>query len=99
VKPDGAGYKLHYDPAIAVPFKTANAGTGDIALWPFYDAVRCPTLVVRGALSDLLDHETLTAMAGRGPKARTVEIPDVGHAPMFMDADQIAIVREFLLHD
>jgi len=97
LKPDGSGFRMHYDPAIAEPFKTANAGTGDVVLWPFYDAVHCPTLLVRGANSDLLDHDTAMEMTRRGPKARLVEIPDVGHAPMFMDADQIAIVRDFLL--
>jgi len=97
VVPEGSGYRLHYDPAIAVPFKAANAGTGDVPLWPFYDAIRCPTLVIRGALSDLLARETVAEMAKRGPKAHTVEIPGVGHAPMFMDPEQIAVVRDFLL--
>ena len=35
--------------------------------------------------------------AERGPKAQTVEFADVGHAPMLMDPDQIAVVRDFLL--
>jgi hypothetical protein len=36
-------------------------------------------------------------MAERGPRPQTVEIANVGHAPMFMEAEQIRIVREFLL--
>jgi pimeloyl-ACP methyl ester carboxylesterase len=94
-QPDGS-YRMHYDPAIAVPFSAAKSDK-DVELWSYYDAVRCPTLVIRGALSDLLKHETLQEMAGRGPRAKTVEIPDVGHAPTLMHADQIAIVRDFLL--
>jgi pimeloyl-ACP methyl ester carboxylesterase len=97
VKPDGTGYKLHYDPALAIPFKTANAGTGDVSLWPFYDAIHCPTLVLRGAQSDLLDHATVVEMGRRGPRAACVEFAGVGHAPMLMDPDQIAVVRDFLL--
>ena len=96
-QPDGS-YRMHYDPAIAVPFHAAKPDK-DIELWSFYDAIRCPTLVIRGALSDLLKRETLQEMAGRGPRANTVEIPAVGHAPTLMHADQIAIVREFLLAD
>jgi pimeloyl-ACP methyl ester carboxylesterase len=92
---DGS-YRMHYDPAIAVPFNAVKIDQ-DIELWPYYDAIRCPTLVIRGALSDLLKRETLLEMAGRGPRARTVEIPQVGHAPTLMHADQIAIVRDFLL--
>ena len=90
--------RMHYDPAIAVPFMAAKTDK-DIELWNYYDAIRCPTLVIRGALSDLLRRETLEEMAGRGPRAKTVEIADVGHAPTLMHQDQIAIVRDFLLAD
>lgn len=88
--------RLHYDPALAVPFN-AELPHKDIELWSFYDAVRCPTLVLRGEQSDLLTRETVAQMAVRGPRARAVEIPGVGHAPTLIHADQIAIVRDFLL--
>lgn len=89
-------FRMHYDPAIAVPFKASRADK-DIELWPYYDAIRCPTMVIRGALSDLLKREALQEMSVRGPRAKIVEIADVGHAPTLMHADQIAIVRAFLL--
>ena len=89
-------FRMHYDPAIAVPFNAATPDK-DIELWPYYDAIRCPTLVLRGTLSDLLRRETVQEMARRGPRPRTVEIPGIGHAPTLMHADQIAIVRDFLL--
>lgn len=92
---DGS-YRMHYDPKLAEPFKAA-VPEGDLELWPLYDAVRVPTLVVRGALSDLLTQQTCEKMATRGPRAKIVEIPGVGHAPTLMHADQIAIVRNFLL--
>ena len=92
---DGS-YRAHYDPRIAEPFR-ANMPEKDLELWPIYDAVRCPTLVLRGELSDLLRRETAGQMASRGPKARVVEIRGVGHAPTLMHPDQIAIVRDFLL--
>jgi pimeloyl-ACP methyl ester carboxylesterase len=38
-------------------------------------------------------------MSRRGPRARIVDIPGVGHAPMLMDDDQIALVAGFLEHD
>ena len=93
---DDGRLEMRYDPGIGEPFRQA-AAYQDIDLWPIYDRVRCPTLVVRGADSDLLRPETLVAMAERGPRPQTVEIANVGHAPMFMEADQIRIVREFLL--
>ena len=98
-RPDGQ-YRLHYDPAIAKPFEaSANAaGPGkDMQLWMYYDAIKCPTLLVRGAESDLLTRETAVAMGQRGPKAKRVEFSGVGHAPMFMQDDQISAVKAFLL--
>ena len=94
-EPDGT-YRLRYDPAIAVPFK-AEAPHKDVELWQVYDAVRCPTFVMRGEHSDLLTRETAAQMAERGPRAKFVEIPGIGHAPTLMHADQIAVVRAFLL--
>jgi pimeloyl-ACP methyl ester carboxylesterase len=92
---------LRYDPGIAAPFNAAVAAQGeagkDVDLWPLYDMIRCPTLVVRGETSDLLSRQTVTAMGERGPRARGVEIPGVGHAPMFMDDIQVAVVQDFLL--
>jgi pimeloyl-ACP methyl ester carboxylesterase len=87
--------EMRYDPAIAQSFQLATAG--DIDLWPIYDRLRCPTLLVRGEKSDLLSRDTARAMAARGPRPQLVEVPRVGHAPMFMDEAQIAIVRRFLL--
>ncbi len=94
---DGA-LRMHYDPAIAVPFNASKTDT-DIELWPCYDAIRCPTLLLRGALSDLLRRDTAQEMTRRGPRAKVVELPGIGHAPTLMHADQIAIVRDFLLAD
>ncbi|MEN9429136.1 MAG: hypothetical protein RLZZ220_3485, partial [Pseudomonadota bacterium] len=59
--------------------------------------IGCPTLLMRGAESDLLTRETADEMGQRGPRARLVEIPGVGHAPTLMDAAQIAPIRDFLL--
>ncbi|MDA8257363.1 MAG: alpha/beta hydrolase [Betaproteobacteria bacterium] len=88
-----------YDPGIAESFREmlATSGGKDIELWPLYDGIACPTLLLRGETSDLLTHDAALQMAGRGPRATLVEMPGVGHAPMFMDAGQVAPVRNFLL--
>ena len=85
-----------YDPEIATPFK-ATFGDKDIDLWPVYDLIKCPTLVMRGAESDLLRRETWQQMGERGPRAKLAEIQGVGHAPMFMTDEQISLARDFLL--
>jgi pimeloyl-ACP methyl ester carboxylesterase len=91
--------RLHYDPAIAHPFKTGPIE--DVALWPVWDAIACPTLVLRGAMSDLLLPGIAEEMTQRGVAAgrglvRLRTIAEAGHAPALMAADQLAIVREFL---
>ena len=87
-------WRLHYDPAIREAF--AVAAETDIDVWPLYDALSCPTLVIRGAESLLLDDATASAMVERGPRARLVEFAGVGHAPALMAEDQIAVVRRFI---
>ncbi len=87
-------WRAHYDPRIA---QAAPVPEKDLELWSFYDAVRCPTLVIRGEASDLLTRDTAKEMTRRGPKAGLVEIRGVGHAPTLLHADQIAVVRDFLL--
>jgi pimeloyl-ACP methyl ester carboxylesterase len=94
-QPDGS-YRFHYDPKIAEPFR-AGMPEGDLDLWPVWDAIRCPTLVIRGAQSDLLTRATAEEMTRRGPRAKLIELPGIGHAPTLMHADQIAIVRGYLL--
>ena len=90
----------HYDLSIAQPVKATtpqSAAIAEATLWAAYDAIRCPTLLVRGRESDLITLESATQMAQRGPKAQVVELAGVGHAPTFVHADQIAIARNFLL--
>jgi pimeloyl-ACP methyl ester carboxylesterase len=101
VKPlPAGGFTLHYDPAIAVPFRTLDeqaAAAGQAALWQAYDAIRARTLLLRGAQSDLLSRETADEMARRGPKPRVVEFEGVGHAPTLIAPEQVEAVCAFLL--
>lgn len=97
---DGDALRPRSDPAIAVPFKAITppmAAAGEAALWQAYDQVSCPTLLLRGAQSDLLSHATAQEMASRGPRARLVEFAGVGHAPTLVQPEQVQAVREFLL--
>ena len=92
-RPDGTlGYA--YDPRIGDALRQGEPQ--DIDLWATWDAIKVPTLVLRGAASDLLRHEDALAMTERGPRARLVELPGIGHAPALMAPDQIALVRDFL---
>lgn len=92
--------RLHYDPAIAAPFKLAtevSTQQGEAMLWQLYDNIKAQTLLMRGALSDLLSRETAHAMTERGPHARLVELEGIGHVPTLIAKDQVAAVAGFLL--
>jgi len=86
----------HYDTRIAEAYR-ASMPEKDLELWHLYDAVRCPTLLVRGEHSDVVSRQTAAEMARRGPKAKVAEIRGAGHAPTFLQPDQIALARDFLL--
>ena len=97
-------YLLAYDPAIVGAMRGSHAGVEfgsdflfGIDLWQVWDAVECPTLVLRGAESDLLPESTARRMQERGPRVKLVEFPGIGHAPWLMSEDQIGPVRDFVL--
>jgi pimeloyl-ACP methyl ester carboxylesterase len=90
--PDGT-FAPAYDPAIA---ENVKKGVGDIDLWNFWDRIAISTLVFRGADSDLLTAATAQEMTRRGPRARIVQLPDIGHAPALMAEDQIALIESWL---
>jgi pimeloyl-ACP methyl ester carboxylesterase len=92
--------RLHYDPAIAVPFKLSTEEAtkqGSATLWQLYDGIKAQTLLLRGADSDLLSTETAHAMTQRGPHASLVEFAGVGHAPTLVAETQVKTVIDFLL--
>jgi pimeloyl-ACP methyl ester carboxylesterase len=97
---DGADLVPRADPDIALPFKAITpdmAAAGEAALWQAYDRIHCPTLLTRGAESDLLAHATALEMGTRGPRARLVEFAGVGHAPTLQQPEQVQALRNFLL--
>jgi pimeloyl-ACP methyl ester carboxylesterase len=93
---DDGSWRPHYDTRIAEIYH-ATMPEKDLEIWHIYDAVRCPTLLIRGEHSDVVSRETAAEMARRGPKAKLVELKGVGHAPTLLHPAQIAIVRDFLL--
>lgn len=83
-----------YDPVIGAALQGELT---DVDFTTHWDAIACPSLILRGVQSDVLSHATAQAMTQRGPRAKLVEINAVGHAPMLMCEEQVQIVREFLL--
>ena len=89
---------MHYDPDISVPFASVNpimAKAGEMAMWHAFKQIHIPMLIVRGGNSDLLSAATVAQMCKVNPYARSIEIPNVGHAPAFVKPEQIALAKEF----
>jgi pimeloyl-ACP methyl ester carboxylesterase len=98
-------YLLRYDPGIGEglhghidpEFPIGPDLLRGIDLWNVWSKLECPTLVLRGAQSEVLLKKTLDEMRSRKPDLEVAEFAGVGHAPALMSAEQIRVVREFLL--
>lgn len=87
-------YACAYDPGIALPFTQPKIE--DMELWSIWNAIQCPTLVLRGAESDLLSADTAAQMQQHGLAVTLVEFEGVGHAPALMAPEQINVVCDWL---
>jgi pimeloyl-ACP methyl ester carboxylesterase len=87
-------YVMLCDPQIVRAFR--NPWHYSLDLWKYWRAIKVPILVVRGVDSDLLPADLAREMTARNPRAKVIEIDDCGHAPPLMNAEQVAIVSEFL---
>ena len=99
-----AGPWLHegrprFDPAISAAF-ARDLEVGEprrIDLWPHWDALECPTLLVRGELSRVLPEATAAQMLSRLPTANEVAIPGARHDLLRAQASEVAdSLRAFL---
>jgi pimeloyl-ACP methyl ester carboxylesterase len=97
-RPDPAGgYRLHFDPGIAVRFGETSGRDAD--LWTVWDGIACPVLILRGEDSDLLLRRTATEMTTRGPRASCVEFEGRGHNPPLLDPIEIDVILDWLQAD
>ena len=83
----------HYDPKMVLQFVHHPR---DYDQWEAYDALRIPTLCLRGESSDLLLPEVAEAMQRRGPRAALATIPGCGHAPALNVPEQLSLIERFL---
>ncbi len=92
-QPDGT-FRLGFDPNIYANFD--KIPVGDVALWPLWNQVRQPMLLLRGAQSGLLLKATALGMVARGG-VDLVEFDACGHAPSLFQPNQIQPIRDWLL--
>jgi pimeloyl-ACP methyl ester carboxylesterase len=92
-----AGPELDYDPAITVALRPPGK-VASLLAWLLFRrlARRRPTLLLRGALSDVVTAEIAARMQRKAPGLKRVDVPNVGHAPMLMEAAAIGAIEDFL---
>ena len=85
-----------YDANIAQPFKLPGGEAG-VDLWPAFEGLsHTPTLIVRGALSDILGADSAVKMAARLTQGKLVTIPGVGHAPTLDEVEAVVAIDAFV---
>jgi pimeloyl-ACP methyl ester carboxylesterase len=94
---DRQRYAMLCDPAVAYAFR--SPWFHPLNLWKYWEAIKAPTLILHGAKSDLLSADLALEMRKRNPLASVFRFDECGHVPPLMAADQIEIVRHFLLKD
>jgi len=88
--------ELSYDPAISQSVDSDNADLHN--LWPLFDALRgIPTLLLRGAISDILSEETFEKMKAKHKDLKTALVPNVGHAPTLSEPQSWTAIRNFIV--
>jgi pimeloyl-ACP methyl ester carboxylesterase len=87
-----------YDPSIAIALQTGKLKPTSLALRLAFKrlAKRRPTLLVRGALSDLVEPHQAAWMRKAVPELQYVEVAGVGHAPMLTEPEALAAIRHFM---
>jgi pimeloyl-ACP methyl ester carboxylesterase len=88
--------RLDMDPNIGEAVRAAPAAAAP-DLWPVFAALRpVPTLVLRGATSDILSTATYERMQREKPDLARVEVPDRGHVPLLDEPAAVAAIEAFL---
>lgn len=92
-------FTFAYDANIGEAFRLAASAMEkieDISLWMLWEAVTCPVLILRGAVSDILPRATAEKMCDMHKNATLIEFTGIGHAPTLFEPEQIEAVSKWL---
>jgi pimeloyl-ACP methyl ester carboxylesterase len=95
-KLDDGTYSLTYDPNIVTPFKENQDALQDVNIWPLFEAIQVPMLLLHGCDSTILTSAVAQEMKRRNANLELVDFPGIGHCPSLMEENQVKIVREWL---
>jgi pimeloyl-ACP methyl ester carboxylesterase len=85
------GGRPRFDPAIARRMASdLAAGAPRTDLWPMWEAIECPVLLVRGETSDVLPAALAHEMLARQPRARLQTVAATGHQVLYRRPVELA---------
>ena len=67
----------------------------NLELWPYWEKVSIPTLVIRGEHSDILSTKTVQRMQEININTQHVEVSKTGHAPFLYNESHFTILNKF----
>lgn len=100
VRQQDGSIRFAYDNNIGEAFRLAASQVeklDDVSLWMLWEAVACPTLLIRGAQSDILPRDVALKMCETHNATTLVEFEGIGHAPTLMEKAQIQKIRDWLV--
>ncbi|MEX6725457.1 alpha/beta fold hydrolase [Parapedomonas caeni] len=90
---DDGRVTYHHDRALAGQFLHHPE---DFALWPQWDAMTCPVLLLRGELSPVLSAAEAEEMTRRGPRTTLVTLAGQGHVNFLDHPEHWQAINAFL---
>lgn len=88
-----------YDPQISFMFGKEPVGE-TVDLWPYWEAMNCPALILRGENSTIFPPNVAERMMASGPghikETRLEELEGCGHVPSLMADYQIEMITSWL---
>ncbi len=97
VRDEAAGnWRLDYDLKLGDAVRE-QAGGPIPNLWPLFAALKpIPTLVIHGALSDVLDQPTIERMLAEKPDMLLCTVPNRGHVPLLDEPEAQGALDDFI---
>jgi len=93
---DNGRLRWKTDPRVQAIAPSSSTSVSSPGMWPLFDAVKAPILVVRGGQSDILLPSTMAKMVSRRSGIKAVEVSGVGHTPWLSEPEALTALREFL---
>ncbi len=91
---DDGKLRFDWDLKVVKPLLKPNYKIPD--LWPLFRGLKhVPTLVIRGAQSDVLSQDCLNRMKTEKPDIYTVEVPKTGHTPALSEPESRVALDTF----